>query len=177
MAAVAVTDCMKKMLAPLLAMLFGFFAGLVLAWLLYVSWWTKHNPPYVYEGTPLPQGSLLVSLYNYSDLQLGAIVLLDKRYLMSGLISGKPPFLNPNLYPFSHKLPFPPEDGFSTVLSPENGKHEVSVYVAGSGLVAKQEFIQHPGITNRVQIWVSNMQAGTNAFDCKIVVATNNTAK
>ena len=165
---------MKKTATPLLWVLCGMLAGLTLAWSLYVSWFEKHEPPYVYEDTPLPQGSLFVSVYNYSHQQLGAIVLLDEKYLMSGLISGEPPFLYPNLFPFRHELPFPPEDGFSTVLSMENGKHEVSVCVGGAGLVAKQEFIQHVGITNRIQILIDDIKAGTNTFACRIIVSTNN---
>ena len=151
----------------------GIFFALLAAWLLYVSWHIKQAPPYVYDNIPSPHGSLFLSLDNFSDRKIGAIVLFDNQYLIGGLVSGKPPFLFQKFVPFPHKVPFPQEDGFSTVLSPNKGKHGISVYLAGVGVIAKRDFIQESNATNTVKVWIENSTAGTNYWKCSIVIRTN----
>lgn len=154
-------------------LLSGLFLGLLAAWLFYVSWRINHAPPYFYDKFPSPHNPLHISLFNSSEVPIDAVVLLDNKYVMGGQISGKGPFIFPSLIPFQHKLPFLDPDGFSTSLSPELGKHELSVRISSAGLLAKKDLTQEIGITNYVSIYIQDGNAGTNRFGCNVFVRTN----
>ena len=154
-------------------LLSGLFLGLLVAWLFYVSWRINHIPPYFYDKMSLHQGSLRISLFNSSEVPIDTVVSLDNEFVMGGKISGRGPFVFPIMIPFPHRLPFPEPDGFSTAISPELGKHELSVSVSGGGVLAKKELTQEIGKTNYVSIYIQDKDVGTNRFGCNIFVRTN----
>ena len=151
----------------------GLLLGLLAAWLFYVSWRINHAPPYFYDKFHSRQDSLHIYLVNASEEPIAAAVLLDNKVVMGGQISGKGPFIFPSLIPFPHKLPFLDPDEFWTTLSPELGKHELSVRISSAGLLAKKDLTQEIGITNYVSIYIQDRDVGTNRFGCNIFVRTN----
>jgi hypothetical protein len=169
------TNQMKQYKAVifLAGLLGGLCLGLLAAWLFYISWRINHTPPYFYDKIPSSQSRLHIDLFNSCEVPIDAVVLLDGKSIMGGLISGKGPFLFFTKIPFLHNRPFPAINGFSSGLSPELGKHEISVRTSNAGLLAKQYLTQEIGITNYISIYVQDRFVGTNRFSCNIFVRTN----